>query len=88
MRKDYWGTGIATEAGRAVVRFGFESVKLNRIIAVVVPENTASWRVLEHIGLIFEKKANYYNLEVVYYSIMRDQFQPGNSFYRLHESGN
>jgi len=84
--KDHWGRGIATEASRAVVRFGFESKKLERIIAVVIPENTASWRVLEHIGLVFEKKAVYYDLDVVYYAITRAQFQAGNAFYRLQES--
>jgi len=52
--KAYWGQGIATEAAQAAVRFGFESAKLDRIIAVVVPENIASWRVLEHVGFIYE----------------------------------
>jgi len=85
MGKDHWGKGIATEAGRAVVRYGFETVKLDRIIAVVVPENIASWRVLEHIGLVFEKKAVYYDLDVVYYAITREQFHPGDSFYMLYE---
>jgi len=88
LSKDYWGKGFATEASRAAVRFGFESVKLDRIIAVVVPENTASWRVLEHIGMIFEKKAVYYDLDVVYYAITRDQFQPGHAIYYLHERDN
>jgi ribosomal-protein-alanine N-acetyltransferase len=84
MGKDHWGKGIMTEAARAVVRFGFERAKLDRIIAVVIPENIASWRVLEHIGFVYEKKAVYYDLDVVYYAIMRDQFQPDNSFYRLY----
>ena len=82
--KAYWGKGIATEAARAALRFGFESAALERIIAVVVPENTASWRVLEHIGFIYEKNAHYYDLEVVYYAIGRDRFQPDGSFYRVH----
>jgi len=78
-----WGKGIATEAARATMRFGFESASLERIIAVVVPENTASWRVLEHIGFVYEKNARYYDLEVAYYAIMRNQFQPDGSFYRM-----
>lgn len=85
LAKAFWGQGIATEAARATTRFGFEHAGLARIMAVVVPENTASWRVLEHLGFVFEKKAFYYNLEVVYYAITRDQFDPGDHFYRVHE---
>lgn len=85
--KAHWGQGIATEAALAAVRFGFESANLERIIAVVVPENTASWRVLEHIGFVYEKQARYYDLDVVYYAINHDQFQADSSFYRVHEEG-
>ena len=81
--KAYWGKGIATEAARAALRFGFESAHLERIIAVVVPDNTASWRVLEHLGLVYEKNTRYYDLEVVYYAIRRDQFQPDGAYYRV-----
>lgn len=51
LARAYWGRGIATEAARASVRFGFESAKLERIIGLVVPENIAARRVLEHVGL-------------------------------------
>jgi [ribosomal protein S5]-alanine N-acetyltransferase len=49
--KPYWGRGYATEAARAVVRFGFESLGLNRIHAHHFAENPASGRVLEKIGM-------------------------------------
>lgn len=47
----YWGQGYATEAARAIVAFGFEQLKLHRIYAPCVPENIASARVLERIGM-------------------------------------
>jgi len=81
--KTHWGKGIATETARAAVRFGFEQANLNRIIAVVVPDNTASWKVLEHIGFVFEKKVNYYDLDVVYYAITQDQFNIDGSFFQV-----
>ncbi len=87
LAKAYWGKGIATETARAVVRFAFETVRLERLAAVVVPENIASWRLLENMGFIYEKKAHYYGWDVVYYGIRRDQFQYSNSFYRVHKSG-
>lgn len=84
LAKSFWGKGIATEAASAAVRFGFEEAKLERIIAVVVPENVASWHVLEKIGFVFEKEAHLYGFDVAYYGIRRDQFQQAESFYKVH----
>jgi RimJ/RimL family protein N-acetyltransferase len=86
LAKAYWGKGIATEAARACVRFGFENARLERIIAVVLPENIASWRVLEHIGFVYEKDAHYYDIDVVYYAITLEQFRADDSLYRVRES--
>ena len=52
-------------------------------MTAVVPENTASWKVLEHIGLVYEKKARSYDLDMVYYAITLDQYIPDNSFHRV-----
>lgn len=52
--RTYWGKGYATEAIQAVIHFGFETMKLVRIEAVVLPENLASARVLEKSGMQFE----------------------------------
>jgi RimJ/RimL family protein N-acetyltransferase len=48
---EYWGHGYATEAARALVSFGFEKLKLHRIGAWCIAENTASARVLEKLGM-------------------------------------
>ncbi len=48
---DHWGKGYATEATRAVVRYGFEGLRLHRIEAGHYPRNAASGRVLEKIGM-------------------------------------
>lgn len=48
-----WGQGYATEAGKALVKAGFEQLGLRRIIAPVHPENQRSMRVLEKIGMTF-----------------------------------
>jgi len=45
-----WGRGLGTEAVRALVRFGHGAARLNRIEAVVAPENEASARVLRKAG--------------------------------------
>ncbi|MDE0399558.1 MAG: GNAT family N-acetyltransferase [Candidatus Poribacteria bacterium] len=49
--KPYWNRGYATEAARAVVAYGFEVLKLNRIYAYYYTRNPASGRVLEKIGM-------------------------------------
>jgi ribosomal-protein-alanine N-acetyltransferase len=48
----YWNQGYGTEAARAVLRYGLEVLGLDQVVAGVKPENTASIRVLEKIGLV------------------------------------
>ena len=48
---EYWGRGLATEACIASLEFGFRTLGLDRIIALVLPENAASIRVLEKVGM-------------------------------------
>lgn len=45
-----WGKGLATEAARACLRYGFERLNFNEVIAITDLENTASQKVLEKIG--------------------------------------
>jgi len=80
----YWGQGLATEAGRAVVRYAFENTDIERILGVALPKNIGSWRVLEHIGFEFEKKAHLYNLDVLVYAITRERYLEDNDFYRVY----
>ncbi len=47
----HWGQGLATEGGRASLRHGFEELGLDRIIGIFVPENVASGRVMEKLGM-------------------------------------
>ena len=51
--KESWGRGYATEAAAAFLAYGFEAIGLERIAAIVLPENEASIRVIEKIGLPF-----------------------------------
>ncbi|MGG3738918.1 GNAT family N-acetyltransferase [Aeribacillus pallidus] len=50
----YWGKGIATEASKKLIQFGFEEMDLVRIQAICFVENTASARVMEKVGMTFE----------------------------------
>jgi RimJ/RimL family protein N-acetyltransferase len=46
-----WGRGLATEAGVAGLRFGFEQLGLDRIVSVFEPDNVRSGRVMERLGM-------------------------------------
>ena len=56
---EYWGLGIATEASQAVLTYSFETLKLERIVAIAMKEHKASIRVMQKIGMKFEKYAPY-----------------------------
>ena len=51
----YRGQGLATEALRAVLKFGFDEIKLTRIQGRCPPDNLSSERVLQKAGLRFER---------------------------------
>jgi ribosomal-protein-alanine N-acetyltransferase len=51
LNETWWGRGIATEAARAMLHFGFVTLGLPEIVAAVKPENKASVRVLEKLGM-------------------------------------
>ncbi len=51
LSRAYWNRGIMTEALRAVVAFGFDELRLNRIEAQHEVDNPASGRVMAHVGM-------------------------------------
>jgi ribosomal-protein-alanine N-acetyltransferase len=73
--KSYWGIGLGTEAASAAMKYGFEVAQLDRIVAIAKPENIASRRVMEKIGMKYEKESYYYDNDVVYYSISQEAYQ-------------
>ena len=54
LNPEYWGKGYATEAVKAVVKFGFETIGVVRIEAKYMEGNTASLRVMEKVGMSYE----------------------------------
>lgn len=71
---DRWGAGLATEAARAVLRFGFERVGLERIVGETDAPNRASVRVLERLGMQREAEVDHEGRPLVQYTISRDAF--------------
>jgi ribosomal-protein-alanine N-acetyltransferase len=81
LSREHWGMGLMPEAVRAVIRFGFERMGLNRMEARCIAENTASARVMEKAGMTLEGtlrerefiKGAYRDIKL--YSILRREYR-------------
>lgn len=76
----YYNKGYASEAAHATLKYGFEELKLHRIIATCQPENTSSYRVMEKIGM---RREGYFKKciphgdgwwDEYYYSILEEEW--------------
>jgi len=72
--RSFWGCGYATEAARAALQCGFETLNLDRIIALAKPENVASRRVIEKIGMRYARNAEYWGITCAYYKISKSEY--------------
>lgn len=84
MSPEYWGRGLMPEALRAVVRYGFEEMALNRVQATTHTENLRSQRVLEKLGFQregilreFYCRDEIYNDQVLF-SLLRHEWEAKN----------
>jgi ribosomal-protein-alanine N-acetyltransferase len=80
--KQYWGQGFATEAGAALLRYGFETLGLNRIFAHHMRRNPASGRVMQKLRMRYEgslrqhfrRNDRFEDLEC--YGILKEEYSP------------
>jgi [ribosomal protein S5]-alanine N-acetyltransferase len=75
LAKAHWGKGLATELAMASLRYGFDAHRFARIVAIAKPPNAASIHVMEKIGMHFEMRTSYYEMEVVQYAISASEFE-------------
>jgi RimJ/RimL family protein N-acetyltransferase len=54
--REYWGQGLGTEAAQAILQHGLDQLHYSRLICLIDPENLASQKVAEKIGMSLEKK--------------------------------
>ncbi|SRR5215204_2728174 len=74
LTKDFRGKGYAVEASQAFLNYGFETLNLKEIVAVARPENSASRRVMERLGMTYDYTGKFYDRDLVHYSITREEF--------------
>lgn len=51
---ELWGRGLATEAGRAVLRYGFETIGFPKVFSAILPENAAARAVADKCGFVLD----------------------------------
>jgi len=56
--KNFWHQGLATEAAKGILDYAFSHLNLTRIICLIDPENIASQKVAERIGMKLERKVD------------------------------
>ncbi|WP_029333511.1 GNAT family N-acetyltransferase [Exiguobacterium oxidotolerans] len=82
----HWGKGLAQEAVQAVLAHGFNEWDLNRIEALVLPDNTASQRLLERLGFKregllrqYEKTRGQFD-DLYMYSLLQKEWHDGSMY--------
>lgn len=68
LAKDHWGHGFATEAARTALRHAVEHAGLARVIAVAMPENRPSLRIMEKLGMNYERASQKDGFPIVVYA--------------------
>lgn len=72
--REFWGKGYATETANEFLTYAFEKLQLEKIAAVAQPENAASRRVMEKLGMRYDYTGEFYGRDLVHYSITREEF--------------
>lgn len=82
LAKEHWGKGIMTEAMNAVIDFGFERMKLNRIEVYIMPRNKRSAKMIKGLGFKregllrerwFDENGNY--TDDILFSMLRSDWE-------------
>ncbi len=71
---EFWRRGIGFEAAHGWLDLGFGVHGLERIVAVALPENIGSRRIMEKLGMIYEKTEEHYGEDCVFYGVSREAY--------------
>jgi len=72
---EYWQRGIATEAARAVRDHAFRDLQVDRVISLIVPENSPSKRVAEKNGMRLEKQTTFRGFRTQVFALSREEWK-------------
>jgi RimJ/RimL family protein N-acetyltransferase len=80
LREDAWGQGYAREAAAASLDFAFDALAAPRVVALTVEGNTASWGLMERLGMTRRRDLDYHGPDwaegiVIAYMIGREEWR-------------
>ena len=83
-----WGHGYATEVSLAMLRYAFEELDCQLVLAGADPLHEASFRVIDKLGMLFVRRVQAdgwggAKLDLIYYGVKKEDFDTGNAFYQL-----
>jgi ribosomal-protein-alanine N-acetyltransferase len=87
LAREEWGRGFALEAGRASLRYGFETLGVGSIAGLALQGNERSCKVLERLGMKFVRNAQYYEFACAHYALARADWRNDDSYYRVIPGG-
>lgn len=70
----HWNKGYATESASACLDYGFEKLGLKSIVGRAMADNISSVKVLEKLGLVFEKEFDFDGYRGVIYRMDKENF--------------
>lgn len=73
--KSHWGMGLATEAAHFSIDYAFQELNLESVIGLTHPNNIASQKVLQKVGLTFDKKTQYFGMDLYKFIIEKHAYQ-------------
>ena len=73
--KDSWGKGLAFEAAKKVLEYGFLELALDKVLGLTAEQNYGSIRILEKLGFKFEESLLFNSTKALKYSYTRNKFQ-------------
>src|SRR5262245_16177279 len=79
LARSHWGRGLATEAARAVLSYGFDELHLLRLISLIDPANDASVRVAVKIGMTLERVGDIDGEPTLVYSASKRADRPSHA---------
>jgi len=75
LNKSHWGMGLATEAAQYSIDYAFQELNLDSVIGLNHPDNIASQKVLQKVGLTFTNEAQYFGMELYKFLIEKQTYQ-------------
>jgi [ribosomal protein S5]-alanine N-acetyltransferase len=73
--REFWGRGLAIEGAIAARDYGFATLGLDRLIAIALPDNHASLKVMAKAGLTYRRMARFRDMDVAYHALDRAAWQ-------------